>query len=248
MNKPDTENPCRAFPVNWDHQAFRVGIFGGSGTGKTTYALNFIQRSPYRWRFIFDPEEEFARRLGTYCARTSAQIHQQLASGWCLFDPSEMFPDDLEGAVSFWADFSFRFSCGVPGKKLFVIDELQMYCTGHQIPRTLMRLVQTGRRREIDSVFIGPAPNLLHNSIRAQLTEAVCFRLSDPNAFDWAQTVGFDPGELVSLPDHHFVARNLRSGAEVRGPKSTHKSRNVPGPRVAVAVKGSGRTDKRNER
>ncbi len=228
--------------MNWNHQAYRVGIFGGSGTGKTTFALGLITRANYRARFIFDPEGEFAARLKSYPARNPVQMTEQLASGWCIFDPSDMFPDDSEAAVAFFAAFAFEVSCKLRGKKLFVVDELQMYVTGHAIPRPLMKLVQTGRRRELDSLFIGQAPNLLHNSIRAQLTEAVCFRLTDPRAHEWPLSVGMNPEELAHLPDFAYVARNLRTGKETRGgPKVTQKDPRAPMAGKTGSRLGSGR-------
>ena len=65
--------------------------------------------------------------------------------------------------------------------------------------------------------MISQQPNLIHNRIRNQLTEAVSFRQLDQSAMEWLEGVGFDPEALRGLPDGAYLARNLKSGAVASG-------------------------------
>ena len=81
-----------------EHRRFHLGIFGGSGTGKTTYALKFVAHAQAKTVFLFDAEGEFSQRLQVAPARTVYELDQAIASGWVCFDPHIMFPGDLECA------------------------------------------------------------------------------------------------------------------------------------------------------
>jgi hypothetical protein len=215
--------------MQWTHQAHRVGVFGMSGTGKTHFVLSYLENSRASCRFIFDPEGEFSAKLRIPAARTVAELAAAIPSGWCIFDPSHLFALP-EPAVKFFAEFAMEASLRLPGRKFFVVDELQEHCTGHAVPDEIKILVWRGRRRGLDSVFLAQAPNLLHNAILGQLTEMVLFRLVDnPNAMEPAARFGFAPEEIKALPNFCWVSRNV-NGGEIRGgpgesaaPKSSRK-------------------------
>jgi hypothetical protein len=77
-------------------------------------------------------------------------------------------------------------------------------------------ILQKGRRRGLDGVFIALQPNRLHNDVRAQLTEVVSFQITDKRAAEWLTDFGFTWEDVSTLPPFQFIARNNRGG-EVRG-------------------------------
>lgn len=97
-----------------------------------------------------------------------------------------------------------------------MVDELGWYVTGHSLPFPLNQLVQSGRRCGLGGVFIGQQPNELHNTIRCQLTEVVCFQLTDDRALEYPGRFGFDVEAVRTLGPHRFICRNNRGG-ESRG-------------------------------
>lgn len=198
-----------------DHPVYRLGIFGASGSGKTTFALKVLANMKARLRLIFDPEGEFSARLGLPLCRTFAQLDAAVPTGWACFDPYDEFENPEDG-IRFFCRYAFEVSERMPGRKVLMVDELQELLSGHKIPPELASVVWRGRRRGLDSVFIGHAPNELHNTVRSQLTEVVCFQLTDANALDFPQGFGFNPEELRTLPQFRYVCRTKR-GAEVRG-------------------------------
>lgn len=207
-----------------DHARFHLGVFGGSGTGKTTYGLKFVAHSPARCRFLFDAEGEFSGKMQLRPARNPDELGAAVPSGWVCFDPHFMFPGDLEAAIAFFAAFTLAACDKIGGRKFFVVDELGQYVTGHLIPKPLKTLVQSGRRYGIDGIFMGQAPNELHNTVRVQLSEVCCFQLTDENALEYPIKFGFNPDKVRALqssylqpqPGNHWICRN-NAGDEKRG-------------------------------
>ena len=202
--------------MQYGHKAQLVGIFGSQGSGKTTWALRFLANSPAKVRWLFDYEGEFADRLNLTPCRTPEEIAQAIATGWVCYDPEAMFPDDDEAALCFFCELAFKYSEAMPGRKIFVVDELQDYITSHRVPRQLRNIVRRGRRRGIDCVFMAQEPNSVHNLIQGQLTEVCCFQTITDNALAFLKEFGFDPAEVAALPEFRWICRNKR-GAEARG-------------------------------
>jgi hypothetical protein len=195
-----------------NHKRFHLGVFGGSGTGKTTYALKFVANAPARCVFLFDAEGEFSDRLNVQPARTVFELDAAVSTGWVCFDPHNMFPGDLERALSFFCTLAMAYSKRLPGRKFFVVDELGQYVAGSSIPPQLKLLVQSGRRCGLDGVFIGQQPNEIHNTVRCQLTEVVCFQLTDDCALEFPKKFGFNPESIRALGPFEYIARNNRGG------------------------------------
>jgi hypothetical protein len=61
-------------------------------------------------------------------------------------------------------------------------------------------------------------PNELNGSTLNEVSEFVCFRLQQDKALEKVGKYVFGPEELKAQPDLQFVARNLDSGGELRGP------------------------------
>lgn len=201
-----------------DHERFHLGVFGGSGTGKTTYALRFITVAKARCVFLFDAEGEFARRLCLVPARLPQDIDAAVASGWVCYDPHVMFPGQMEEALVFFCRFVIAWCEKLEGRKFFVVDECQRYMTGNVVPPALKVLVQSGRRYGADGVFIGQQPNELHNTVRAQLSEVACFTLTDEQALKFPKRFGFDVAAVSRLDPklHQWICRD-NQGRETRG-------------------------------
>jgi hypothetical protein len=225
------------------HRRFQLGVFGGSGSGKTEYACRFLACAPASCVFIFDPDGEFSDRMNIHPARTTFELDAAIRSGWCAFDPHTMFSGELESGLEYFCKLALAAGARLPGRKLFVVDELQWYVTGHTIPKPLKILVQSGRRvAGLDCVWIGQQPNELHNTIRSQLSEVVAFQITDPTALEWLKKWGFDIEAIRALPSHYFICRNNRGGQV--GPAKIGSARNgklaqLPAPAPALPAETS---------
>ncbi|MBI3868816.1 MAG: hypothetical protein HY299_09820 [Verrucomicrobia bacterium] len=205
--------------MQFAHRSSKILITGRSGTGKTTYFLRYLVGADHGKKFVFDGEGELGHKLGLAAARSTDQLGAQLwrRSPYVIFDPSAMFAGEHRKAFNFFCEWSFTASKSIRGKKLLAVDELQKISDSHSIDWEWSLVLETGRRWGLDMVAISQAPNLIHNRVRNQLTEAVTFAHNDPNALSFLEGVGFDPLRIQSLPNGAFIARNLVNQAEEHG-------------------------------
>lgn len=204
-------------------QSDKILITGKSGTGKTTYLIRYLLAVPYDFVWAFDHQSELSELLKVENAVTTQDIEEQTWQGFCLFDPAILFPGEMHAGFDFYSDYVFQFSQRSPGKKLFVCDEFQLFSQTDSFSWELSRLIENGRRYQIDCLFISQQPNLIHNRVRNQLTEVVCFQQTDWRVLQCLAEWGFDPQEVSTLKvPGYFVINNFRTGKVQRGTVSPH--------------------------
>ena len=180
-----------------------------SGSGKSTLTIRLIEAHRAAWLFIFDPEREFSHKIRLPVSTHPVDMARRAARKEAVcFDPSAMFPGDLESGFAFFCRWILDF-CRIQhggqhvvnGVKLFVVDELQNFTqTGKGgIPKEFSELLNQGRRHEIDTVFSSQAPNFVHQNIRLQLTEIFTLHHEDQSVLDWLSP-DFDPQAVRALP------------------------------------------------
>jgi hypothetical protein len=188
---------------------------GVSGSGKSTFALRYLVNASLQYRFIFDKEGEYSQRLQMPLAGGQYEMDLGLCRGWVLFDPHVHFAGRLADAFNFFCDWAYQISERLPGEKLFVVDEAWRYVTARRYPAELSECVQSGRKRGLGCLFNTQNPDALHEVIRSECSELICFKLGE--AFDWPKSKGFKMEEVAALPTLRFIARNVDSGGELRG-------------------------------
>lgn len=195
----------------------QVTICAGVGqSGKSTFSFRYLINGPFACRFVFDPEGEASERLGIPPAGTPYELSLALCRGWVLFDPDVMFPGRRAESFAFFCDWSFEMASRLPGQKVLMVDEVWKFISPQKVPPELSTCVQTGRKRGLSMVFNTQLPNKLHLSLRNECSELVCFRLQDSAVLEFPAERGFNPEELRSLPDLHFISRG-EFGGELRG-------------------------------
>jgi hypothetical protein len=200
-------------------------VCGISGYGKSTLGLRWLANAPLTTRFLFDPEPgefnpelgEFAERLRLRPTRNAFELFKHFAQGWVIFDPHTLFPGQVEEAFSFFCDWAWEKSLEVPGRKAIVVDEVWQYCTPQLMPQPLRTIVQSGRKRGLQLVVNTQEPHRLNGTIKAGMSEVICFRLQSEGPLSFAKEFGFDLDEVRALAPLQFVARNMDSGGELRG-------------------------------
>ncbi|MCI0352013.1 MAG: hypothetical protein L0Z53_21545 [Acidobacteriales bacterium] len=217
--------------MNRAHKLNRVIICGASGTGKTTLYAERILASKARWKFVYDPEEEFSEITGMPVAKTVEEMQAHLAArGIVVFNPEQLFSqgdDELGEGFVFFCRWVFEVSERLPGLKLLAADEIQDFTPNNSnqlLPRSIKRVMDKSRKRKLDSIFNTNAPNELHPGLRRQVTEIVSFKQVDVLPVDWLEERGFDRAELEALPPRGgYVVRNSMTGEMKKG-----ETRNAP--------------------
>lgn len=189
-----------------DHPLRRYVVVGQSGTGKTTFVAKYLANTAATVRYIWDPEGEWAGRFGLQPCRNGADMMAAAPFGWICYDYTGEFADEEE-AIDCFAEWCMLHAERIGGRKIFVVDELHEYVTGHKLPPHLKSLITRGRRRGIDSVVLATSPNTVHNIIRSNTTERVAFHCDDPTSEDVLRSWGFNFEEVAALPKFHWIAR-----------------------------------------
>lgn len=189
------------------HRPRRLLVTGRSGTGKTEYFIRWIEAilGDYVRIHIYDHEGEFAGRTGNPPVSTAEQLakpgHIQ------CFDYSVLYPGELQAGLEFYADYVFVCAQQFRGQSLFCCDEMQKLMSTDDLSHDLACVIETGRRYEVDTVFVSQQINLLHNRVRNQVTEVVTFRQNDERAIGWLEDFGFDQAAIRGLANGEFICR-----------------------------------------
>jgi DNA helicase HerA-like ATPase len=213
--------------MNFEHKSQKVLIVGDSGSGKTTFWLNFVTKSEHKLKLIFDAEGEYIMRgkhgiicyepkqLQETCERVLAG---EAESNIVIFDPSIQFAGDLENGFAWFCEWVFEVSKLAPMvPKLLATDELQNLIGTDIIADSFRKVLETGRRYGLDFIAITQALNLIHNRVRNQITELVVFRTQEENALKYLKSRGFDPDEVSNLRDLNYIAKDMRGNAVSKG-------------------------------
>lgn len=200
-----------------DAKKFILLATGNSGSGKSTFVIRWLANARLSCRFLFDPEGEFADRLGLAAAESPQEMEQSVADGWMIYDPHAMFPGKLPDAFDFFCQWSFDTASRLPGNKAVLVDEVWKYCKPQTIPDPLANIIQTGRKRQIQAAFCTQRPNRLNEAITNEVDELVCFRLQGQNALKSIEHLGADPDEVSTLPPGAYVSQELNRGTVLRG-------------------------------
>ena len=204
--------------MQFSHDAYRLGIFGITGSGKSTLAARVLSNYQAKVRFLFDPEGEWSLRFpGVPVSRTTTELDTAIKTGWVIFDPVSMFGKDHGAGIDYFCRYVFAACSLFGGTKVFFTDELQRFVDPHNCPESLIELVQLGRKRGIDSIFISNQPNALPNCIRGNFTEMICFQLtSEPSLEMVRKEFRFDPDQVQRLEKLHYIGRTIQ-GSEYSG-------------------------------
>lgn len=192
-------------------------LCGMTGSGKTTFALRYLQNVSAACRFVFDDLGQCSARLKVPHSGTAAELEAALATRWVVFNPHRMFPGDIEGAFRFFCQWVYDCSRRGEGKKVLLVDELWKFCSPNRIPKELAVVAQTGRVENIELVTATQLPHKIHASITGQFTELVCFRLDERLALDKVEELGADRDAVQALPLGSFIAWNRVSHARLDG-------------------------------
>ncbi len=196
-----------------------VIVVGCSGSGKSSYTIRYLANGKFNCRFIFDPSGEYAEKFKRRACTTANELRASIATGWVIFDPHTLFPGTPEKAFEMFCEWAWTMSAGFSGQKILFADEVWKFCSPNLVPKPLAQIVQDGRKKGIGLIATTQRPNRLNESLIAEATELVGFRLVGDNAIDYLRKncPEFPGDDLSKLPMLHYIAQNLQSGGMVRG-------------------------------
>ena len=203
--------------TDWTLPPRHTGIYGMTGSGKTTFALAYLKRTPAAARFIFDDLGQSSARLKIPLCHTPADLNRALAARWVLYSPHMMFPGDTAAGFRFFCAWLFQASRRGPGRKMFFCDEVWQWQTRNYIPIELAKICQMGRAENLEFITATQRPHRLNDSITGAFTEIICFRLQDDLPLATVKTAGFDPAKIAKLPLGSFISKGTLDGKTTAG-------------------------------
>ena len=201
-------------------------VFGRAGSGKTTFVFRYLvnlateqpgNANPAACVFLFDWKQEASMRLGLPPVGTAAQCEAAVPTRWVIFNPFVMFQHDLKSAFRWFCHWAFEVSKRGPGKKVFFVDELWRFVDNNSLPEELERIARMGRAENLELISATQHPRDYHRDIRAEVTEWVCFSMSEPGELDAVRPYFRGVDRVADLPRGSFIAYNRETGAELAG-------------------------------
>lgn len=189
--------------MSFDHWPQKTLVTGMSGSGKSTLALQLLRRMKARFLFVFDPQGKLASLAGWRTADdTPGLVALGRAGQPMVFDPIRAFRGEMEKGFDFFCKWSLASAQRLPGKKVFVCDEIQAFTeTGRDgIPKSFRELMDAGRHDRLDVLIIAQALGELNDKARKQVTEIYTLRHDDENCLKWLARASIDPEKVRNLP------------------------------------------------
>lgn len=221
-------------------KALVIAAFGARGTGKTVWVRRQIEaRNAPRlvvWDFKHDPGLE---GIGQPVRDLPTLIRAMQAPRFKL----RFLVDHSPGA-----DLQKQFdlvckAVWLAGNLDFFVDELPEVTTASYAPRAWRRLVNIGRdykddqgrRKCLTLIAAGQRPAECDKSFISNADILHVGRLGNlPDAKDMAKRLLCDPGELLNLPDLHWIEKSVERRELARGVLTFGNARQAPKKNISV--------------
>lgn len=180
-------------------------ITGQRGQGKTTYLRSQI--ALYDRVIIFDLLGEFTDYDTAYNLR---EFFERLSEGKTenffvlnLYDPKT-------------SEENFHVVCEAINRLediMFVVDEIDYFCSAHSIPKQFDEIVKRGRHQALELMVATRRPHEIPPIIRSQVSQLVTFRHIEPRDLEYLRSIIEIPEEEISkLQEFHFVKWSVKDG------------------------------------
>lgn len=204
-------------------EAKRIGIFGASGSGKTTKARQIIRNT--QRLIVFDPKREWMREgknwLANFCVVYSYdEFLRVLRKKWCnktgfqivYVPPFGCEKEHLSAICTTVYAYQYGYKREHMAKITIFVDEAQEGIpsgTGSRNPTHGALLVsRMGRDRGINLVIVSQRINTVDIGIRANLSDYYIFRLAEMTDIKLATDIVYDKNKLQKMANFQHFWKN----------------------------------------
>jgi hypothetical protein len=180
-------------------------ITGQRGQGKTTYIKDQI--SLFDRVIIFDLLGEFTYFDTAYNLREFFEILSKIK-------------DENFFTLNFYnpknSEEDFHVVCEAVNRLkdiMFVIDEIDYFCSTHSIPKEFDEIVKRGRHQALQLILATRRPHEIPPIIRSQVSQLITFRHIEPRDLQYLREIIDIPEEEFSkLHKFHYVRWDVEHG------------------------------------
>lgn len=175
-----------------------IVVTGQRGKGKTTFIKNNIEN--FDRVIIFDLLGEFryyetALNLQDFFLLLSKKRKED------FFFINYYNPKNSEG--------DFNVICKAINKLndiLFVVDELDYFCSANYIPNAFSEIIKRGRHQNLNVIIATRRPHEIPRLVTSQLTEFITFRHIEPRDLTYIKdAIGIEPENIQTLKDFEYL-------------------------------------------
>ena len=198
--------------MKWQVHDENITILGMQSSGKTTLARAFLAGIPAVARLIVSPQ--------------NPQMH------YGQYGEPITSPDQIaDGRAMLWAGptdmATFAKICDAVmrcNNMVMIVDDAHEFATKQKIPPEWSTLINSGRNRGITSIFVSPAPNLLHNVLLQSSAILCSYRFLLESQIEYAKKNFFGDlayllmpvasrprqfQDLIQIGKHDFLSRHV---------------------------------------
>jgi len=191
-------------------------VIGASGTGKGAYCKERLERS-HPLTLIWSPLEA----TDNYAGHLGGRAFTSLAALW---DASQ-----VPGVLVYVPNKSelerqFELFCLMVWERpeaRVLVEEVGRVTTASYAPAAWRDLSTAGRHRGIELIATAQRPAQIDKDFVGNCTEVRCFRVNyESDAKAMAQVLRVPFGDIMQLPDGHFIHRNISARENTLGVQS----------------------------
>ncbi len=204
-------------------QTMRLGIFGRSGTGKSTLAKSLIKPLSIERLIVFDPHNEYGFDPKKQTAKENLKLKQvsginpliaALSRAWDAGDtfrfryvPHSAYRVDALNKVS--AVINRMQDIPDPRPLWFLVDEIHLGYGLHDKLKCLnFGEVNTGgRKKNIHVIGCSQRVSWVGMDFRSQLTDSCVFHLNDAIDVKAGALLGYPAETIENLPLHQYLTK-----------------------------------------
>ena len=175
-----------------------IVITGQRGKGKSTYIKNHIE--DYDRVVIFDLLGEFTYY---HTSHTLEEFFKELSKN----KKEDFFILNYYNPKN--SERDFEIICKAINRNenlMFVIDELDYFCSANYIPHSFAEIIKRGRHQNLNVMIATRRPHEIPRLVTSQVSQFITFRHLEIRDLEYMKDVcGFDKEEIQSLPDFNFL-------------------------------------------
>jgi hypothetical protein len=194
--------------VGAHNRAKIIGVVGASGTGKGCFIKTELLPAIKGPAMVWSPLESSDGYAGILGVKATASI-PELIGAWRAGRSAVYQPPTNPKLITSRFDLFCRAVWHMTGAAV-IVEELSRVTTASYAPPSWKNLSTAGRHQGLTLVGACQRPSQVDKDFFGNCTEIRCFRVNYENdAKTMAQVLRVKPGDLLELPDLHYIHRML---------------------------------------